>query len=874
MISFPSRTPYTLYLIPYTLIPLHLIPFPYTSRVRNRTPCFTIGYHTVFFCLKWATGCRGIIFASVWSLILLMFKNNLLIAYRNLLKNRVFSYVNILGLAIGMAAFLFIVQYVRFERSYENFHVNADNTYRLLAEFYKGSEYVMTDCETYAPLGPLLKEKMPEVVDFVRLYGIDGLINVRAGEKNFLESGFYWADHSIFNVFTHTVVSGDASKALIAPFETVLTESMAKKYFGRTDVIDESIEIDKNIFRIKAVIADVPANTHLKFSFLLSRLSFKTVKPWYPDDKWNNNNEYTYVLTSPGTDLKAFNRKLKELSSNELKDVLPQERIVAEPINDIHLYSDNPYDPEPGGSAQSVFYFTLIALFIIAIAWVNYVNLSTARAVERAREVGIRKVMGSVKLQLVLQFLAESFIVNVIAGVLALFLFQITFPFFRDLSGQPIPLNLTQYQSFWLLFFALIGVGSLLSGIYPAFVLASFNPAAVLKGKFQSSSHGQLLRKGLVVFQFSATVVLIIAMITVYLQVQFLRKQNLGMNIDQTLVLTGTQVNVPDSIFSLTSEALKTELMKDPSIRYVARSEAIPGQLQELSTTSIKRLGETESDRGYLYYFFKVDANYVQAMNLKLVAGRNFEDGLPNQDQIIINEESAKLLGFSNAEEAIGQRVTFNTRGDSKGSTVIGVLKDFFFRSPKETHLPMFFYYGEPADFFTLQVKSADMDQTISSVAAAWSKIYPNTVFNYYFLDEKYDHQYRADMQFGKVMAAFSGLIIFIACLGLFGLSSYTITQRTKEIGIRKVLGASVSEIVRLLSLNFAKTVSVGALIALPVAYFTMEQWLSNYFVRITLNAWIFVFAFAVIMLLALVTVSVQTIKSAIANPVDSLKQE
>lgn len=802
-----------------------------------------------------------------------MFKNHLRVAYRNLQKNKVFSYINILGLAIGMAAFLFIVQYVRFERSYEDFHVNSGNTLRLLAEFYKGSEYVMTDCETYAPLGPFLKEKMPEVVDFVRLYGIDGLINVRAGSKNFLESGLYWADPSVFDVFTHPVVQGDAKKALVAPFEVVLTESMAKKYFGHSNVIDESIEIDKNLFRIKAVIADVPANTHLKFSFLLSRLSFKTVKPWYPDDKWHNNNEYTYVLTLPGTDLQAFNEKLKTLSATELKSVIPDERIIAEPIKNIHLYSDNPYDPEPGGSAQSVYYLTLIALFIIAIAWVNYVNLSTARALERAREVGIRKVMGSVKLQLVIQFLTESLIINIISGILALFLYQTTFPFFRDLSGQLLPYVIDDLF-FWILLLALIGVGSLLSGLYPAFVLASFNPAAVLKGKLHSSSHGQLLRKGLVIFQFSATVVLIVAMCTVYLQVKFLRGQNLGMDIEQTIVLTGKQLDRRDSIFQRTSEALKNELTKDPSIKTVARSEAVPGLLQELSTTSFKRLGEPENNKGYLYYFFRVDAEYVKALNMTFIAGRNFIAGALNEDQVIINEEAVRMLGFSSADEAVGSKITFNTRGDAVGSTIIGVLKNFYYRSPKEEHLPMLFYYGEPADYFTLQVKTDDMKATVSSVASAWRKIYPDAVFEYYFLDEKYDQQYRADTQFGKVMAAFSGLIIFIACLGLFGLSSYTITQRAKEIGIRKVLGASVSEIVHLLSLNFAKTVLIAALIALPVAYFLMEQWLSNYFVRISLNAWIFVFAVAVILLLATVTVSFQTIKSAVANPVDSLKQE
>ncbi len=805
-----------------------------------------------------------------------MLITNVRIAYRNLLKNRIFSCINILGLSIGMAAFLFIIQYVRFERSYEDFHQNANNIFRVTTQFYKGSEYVMTDCETYAPLGPLLKEKMPEVVDYARMYGLEGFTSVKADNKNFLESGLYWADHSVFNVFTYHSVSGDLRKALVAPFEVVLSESMAKKYFGRTNIIDESMEIDKHLYRIKAVISDVPANTHLKFSFLLSRLSFATLKPWYPDDQWHNNNEFTYLLMANGTNVEAFNKKLTALSTNELKDVIPQERFVAEPIKHIHLYSTNSYEPEATGNAQAVYYLTIIALFIITIAWVNYINLSTARAVERAREVGIRKVMGSLKLQLVLQFLSESFIVNVIAGIVALVIFQVAFPFFRDLSGLPLPFDVMQDQALWYLFFGLIIVGTLLSGIYPAFVLASFKPVAVLKGKFQSSAHGQLLRKGLVIFQFSATVVLIISMCTVYLQVQFLRKQDLGMDIHQTLVLTGKQLNVPDSIFRQTSQTLKTELMKNPAIRSVSRSQSLPGvDMQELSTTSLKRLGENgDRDRGYLYYFFAVDADYVPAMNMTFLAGRNFEHGVPNHDQVIINEEAVKLLGFSSAEEAVGSKITFHTRNKAEGSTVIGVLKNFYFRSPKEGHLPMLFYYGEPAEYFAIQVTSGDMKQTVSSVNAVWNKVYPNTVFNYFFLNEKYDQQYRADAKFGNVMAAFSGLIIFIACLGLFGLSSYTITQRTKEIGIRKVLGASVTQIVRLLSLDFAQTVIIAALIAVPVAYVVMEEWLSNYFVRISLNGWIFVFAIAVILLLAMVTVSFQTIKTAIANPTDSLKQE
>ncbi|MBT1687181.1 ABC transporter permease [Dawidia soli] len=805
-----------------------------------------------------------------------MLLNYLRIAYRNLLKNRIFTIINITGLALGMAAFLFIVQYIRFERSYEDFHKNGDNILRVTVDFYNGDQYDMTDCESYAPLGPLLKDKMPEVTDFVRMYGMDGLVNVRAGTRNFLETKIYWADPSVLTVFTYQVLHGDAATALTAPFEVIVTESMAKKYFGRTNVIDELIDVDNNPYRVKAVIADPPPNTHIKFTFLLSRLSFKTLKPWYPDDKWNNNNEYTYILTTPGTDLEQLNKKLHALTATELKGILEQEYFVAERIKDIHLHSNKAYEPEPPGDIKAVYYLSFIAIFLIVIAWVNYLNLSTARAMERAREVGVRKVMGSLKMQLVFQFLCESILVNVLAGVLALTMLQLAFPLLQDLSGQPVPLNILHDRFFWSLFTSLLAAGSFLSGIYPAFVLASFKPVAVLKGKFQSSTHGQLLRKGLVIFQFSATVILIISMCTVYLQVRFLQRYDLGMNIDQTLVLTGRQVSLPDSVARRASQALKTELMKNPAVRSVTRAGSLPGvNIQELSTTHVLRLGQSSANGGgYLYSYIPIDADFIPSLNITLLAGRNFENGVPNHDQVIINEEAARALGFASPEQAVGTKVTFRTRSGAEGSTVIGVLRNFYFRSPKEQHLPMLFAYGENADYFALQLTTGDIKKTLAFVEDTWHRVYPNMVFDYFFLNERYDNQYRADTHLFQIMVAFSALIIFIACLGLFGLSSYTILQRRKEIGIRKVLGASVGTVVSLLSRDFMKTVTVSALMAVPVAYFLMQAWLSAYAVRITLHAGIFIFAIASVILLALITVSVQTIKSAMANPTESLKQE
>lgn len=800
-----------------------------------------------------------------------MLKNYLSIAYRNLLKNSLFSFVNIFGLAVGMAAFLFIVQYVRFERSYENFHENADNIYRITLDLYNGSEFVITDCETHASVGPLLKKEMPEVNDFVRMFGNDGQIHVKAGNQKFLESRIYFSDPSVFRIFTYNVIHGDRDKALTEPFQAVLTESVARKYFGRTDVVDESVEIDKNIYKISGVIGDIPENTHLKFSLLLSHPTLPRIKNWYTEDGWNGNNEFTYLLMAPGTNLEAFNKKLASWSA-KFADKIDHDRYVAEPVKDIHLYSNKSYEPEANGSAKVVYYLMVIAGIVIAIAWVNYINLSTARAVERAREVGIRKVMGSVKSQLVLQFISESIIVNLLAGVFAFIIYQTGLPIFRELTAQPHAVNMGDHV-FWIVFAVLVVAGSTLSGIYPAFVLASFQPAAVLKGKFRSSSHGQQLRKGLVIFQFAATVVLIICMCTVYLQVNHLRTYDLGMNIEQTLIVRAPQYD-RDSVFRSNYQTFKTELLQRPEIALMARSETLPGiGLHELNTTSIKQL-RSDRNEGYEYYYFSVDDSFIPALDMKFVEGRNFQNGVPNHDQVIINEEAVKRLGFANAAEAIGSRITFRTRWESESSAIIGVIRNFYQRSPKEEHLPMMFYYSENAGYFSFRLKSQNIHETITAVKQTWEKIYPGSLFDYFFLDEKYDQQYKADAQFGQVMAAFSGLIIFIACLGLFGLSSYTIVQRTREIGIRKVLGASITQIVQLLSVDLMKIVTIAALLALPIAYFVMEEWLSGYAVRICLNLWIFLLPVIAILIVALSTVSFQTIKTALSNPTEALKQE
>lgn len=805
-----------------------------------------------------------------------MLRNYISVALRSLFKNRVFSFLNILGLAIGMAAFLFVIHYVRFERSYESFHKNADNIYRVTLDLYNGNEFVVTDCETYPPLAPMLKAKHPEVVDFVRMYHNDGLQDVEADNRRFLEEGIYFADPSVFTVFTLHTLQGNPESALNEPYKIALSETTARKYFGKTDVVGESVKLSNQVYQVSAVFADLPANTHLKYNVLLSHATLAKMYQWYNEiDGWGGNNEYTYLQMAPGTDLAHFNKILTDLSIS-LKDKIGDERFVAEPIKDIHLLSNKSFEPEQNGSAKVVYVLLTIAIFIIVIAWVNYVNLSTARAIERAREVGIRKVMGSVRAQLVLQFLAESFMINILAAIITFIVFHTGLPLFLALTGQPLPLDFTNDVTFWYIFAGLILMGSLLSGIYPAFVLSSFQPSVVLKGKLRTSAHGQLLRKGLVVFQFAATVILMAGMCAVYLQINYMRNYDLGLSLDQTLVVRANYDEPVDSISTLRQQAFKNELLKNAHVRKVASSGTVPGlSVHEMSTTSnVKRVGQDKAEGSYNYYHTGIDADFISTLGVEFVAGRNFVAGAPNFDQVIINEEAVTRLGYASAEDAIGSKITFQTRWPGEPATIIGVLKKYYQQSPKEQQIPMIFRYREGADYFSVKLSSDDMQAAVAEVKEVWNKVYPNTVFHYFFLDEKYNQQYQADMRFGQVIATFSGLAIVIACLGLFGLSAFTIVQRTKEIGIRKVLGASVIQIVHLLSKDFVKVLLIAALVAIPVAYIGIQQWLSGYAVHISLSVWLFILPVLIILVIALFTVSFQTIKTALSNPTNALKQE
>ena len=801
-----------------------------------------------------------------------MIKNYFKIAFRNLVKNRIFSVINILGLAIGIAATVLISFYVKHERSYEDFHVNAANIFRLSLNLYNGNEFIINDVETYQTLGPEFKTKMPEVKDYVRVLHW-GSYAINANDQTFYEDRIFVADQSIFTVFSYPMIEGEPYEAFAEPYKATISERLAIKYFGKTDVVGKTFKfgLRDEPFEIVGVTATTPQNTHLKFDILLSHPTLPKYWDWYEEYAWSSNNEYTYLLMEEGTAVADFNKKLAEYSANHEK--LTNEVIISESIKDIHLYSHKSFEPEVNGSAQTVNFMVLIAIFIMIIAWVNYSNLSTARAVNRAKEVGLRKVVGSSRIQLIKQFLMESFFINVIAALLAFTLVQISIPEFSDLIGQNLPQNLLANAFIWQLMLVIVAIGTLLAGVYPAFVLSSFAPVKVLKGKFATSSSGLLLRKGLVVFQFITTVVLIALSIGVYNQIDFLQNKDLGVKIDNTLVIRRPNIETSDSLYIQSTRGFINKLKDKTIIANVGQGDAMPGaELHDMSTTtSIRRSGADQNSGSYNYYIYRVDEHFFEALGIQIIAGRTYEPDEPGK-RILINQRAVETLGFTDAADAVGKTIDW---GDSDNRhEIIGVFDNFHQRSPKESHLPMVLVYTSVGDFMAIKFNTADSKMALAEVEELWNESYQDAAFDYYFLDDRYNQQYKNDQTFSAVMLIFTLLSLFIALLGLFGLSAFTILQRSKEISVRKVLGASIMSLIGLLSKDFLKLVALSSILSIPIAYYLMSLWLDNYTERIEISWWLFAIPSAIIITVAFLSVIGQTLKSTLANPTESLRNE
>jgi len=807
-----------------------------------------------------------------------MIRNYLKIAWRNVLRHKAYSGINILGLAIGVAACLLILQYVSFELSYENFQVNKDRIYRVRQDrFDNGKLSTQWAAGAYA-VGNSFKDAIPEIEDYVKVVQ-NGRVTAEINNQPLKIEKIYFASSSFFNIFTYPLIAGNKMNALKEPFTAALSETSARKIFGSTNVIGKTLELNRNSnYKITAVYKDAPVNTQLKPDMLLS---YATFVKWNtdsagngPEKAWEWDGCLTYLLLHKGANPVTVEKKLIPVAAKftgaDMKKYNSAVIYLLQPLKNIHLYSHYMMEPAENGDGKTVYLLLGIAFFIVVIAWVNYINLATARAITRAREVGVRKAIGSQRRQLVIQFLSESALLNGFALAFALLIVLIAIPGFNQLSGQHLSFSLFGQSQFWLGLVGLFVIGVFFSGLYPAFVLSGFRPIEVLKGKMGTTKQGSLLRKSLVVFQFTASLFLLIGTLIVYRQIQYMRKQSLGINIDQTLVVPPPIVGI-DSTFLQKMTAFKQELQQQSSIRNITVSTSIPGEPVEWNAGGIKLVGADESTQKQ-YRVIGVDYDYLKAYGLKLIAGRPFskEFGSDNHS-VIFNRKGIEQLGFNKPEEALGKKIDF--WGDQY--TIEGVTENFHQQSLHEAYEPLILrLIPDVNGSISIKTSVADAAKNIRIVKAEWSKFFPGNTFEYFFLDDHFDEQYKADRRFGQVFELFTSLAILVACLGLFGLASFTTLQRTKEIGIRKVLGASVTNILRLLYREFAYLLLIAFVIASPIAWLTTSKWLQGYAFRINIHWTYFALPFITIILIALITVSFQSVRAAIANPVKSLRTE
>lgn len=809
-----------------------------------------------------------------------MVSNYVKTTFRTLSKNRIYSTLNIMGLALGLAACLFIVQYVDYEYSYDKFHSNHENLYRVKYMVYRGGDLDI-DCAAAVPrVGPFMKEKMPEVEEFVRAFPMESVFE--NNNIQYREQRVQIADPSFLTMFDYPLIYGNPEEALKEPNQVVITESTAKKYFGRTDVLGETLELiswPRGNQKVVGVTADVPNNSHLKYNVLIS---YETLNNQTRNDdgqassetSWGWYDFNTYVALRPGTDPKVFDAKFKEVLWKERGEVFEKYDFRADfplqPITDIHLYSNllQESEPQEQGDGDTVFFLSVIAVFILVIAWINYVNLSTAKSLERAKEVGVRKSMGAYKKQLIYQFLVESFVLNLLSLVIAVVLVVLLTPLFSQLADAPLSREFFLRPSFWGIVGGILVLGSALSGLYPAFILSSFRPIHVLKGKLTTNKSGIMLRRSLVVFQFAASITLIAGTIIVYQQLDHMKNLDLGFDMTDTMVIQGPANT--DSTFNSTMQAFRNTLTNKPIVQQVTTSSNVPGD-EIFWTRGMRKLEDTQ-DKNFIVYLAGVDYDYFEAYDINILAGRNYDRSLSTDTgNILINYAAMKSLDIPDPEAAIGVKV--NVGGDTR--TIIGIVDSYTQRSLKHDVNPLVFPLVEQnSNYITVKLSSEQYQHALEEIQVTFDRYFPGAPFDTFFLDEFYNRQYANEQNFSRTFTLFALFAIIVACLGLFGLTSFSTLQRTKEIGVRKVLGAGVSQIVMILSKEFILLLAIANVISWPVVYLIMDGWLNNFTSRVSIGIPVLLIAAVLVMLIAVVAVGYKTVTTARTNPVKALRYE
>jgi putative ABC transport system permease protein len=786
-----------------------------------------------------------------------MFRNYLKIAFRVLRRYKAYSFINIIGLAIGMATCLLLFLWVQNELSYDRYHEKAERIYRAFLQWETEGQ-VDRFARTPAPLGPALVNEFPDVEKAVR-FGMNRFL-ISYENKRFYEDVFF-ADPEVFDVFTFPLIKGDPKAVLREPHSIIISEEIKDKYFGEEDPIGKIINLDEfRDFKITGVFKIIPPNSHFRFNFLGCFRDYAARH----FDQWGMSNYWTYVLTSKNFNQDKFKEKLPDfVEKYRGKEVRYKYKVTypLQSLTSIHLHSDLRGEIEPNSDIETIYIFSAVAFFILLIACLNYINLSTARYASRAREVGLRKVVGASRRQLINQFLGESLLLSFVGLLLAVALAELFLPLFNSLSGKRLTID---YLGNFILLPGLVIIVlfvGLTAGSLPAFYLSALQPVKALKGMLKAGSRVSWLRRSLVVSQFAISIIFIFCTITISNQLSYIRNKKLGFNKEHL-------VNIPiyDKDALQRYGTIKNEFLKNPRISGVSASSYFPGKVSGYQNYWYEGMSDRENP---MISWIPVDHDFLPTFGIELVSGRNFSRDFPSdvKGAYILNESAVKEIGW---DSPLGKQFKIIEKG-----TVVGVVKDFHFKSLHQEIEPLVLYLcPEYFEYFSVRISPEAIPQTLAFLKDKWQELVPNQLFQYSFLDEDFDNLYKAEMRLEKIFGIVTSLAIFIACLGLFGLAAFSAEQRTKEIGVRKVLGASVTGIIILLSREFTRWVLVANIIAWPLAYYAMSRWLQNFAYRISVGFWVFLLAAALAFMIALLTVSYQAIKAAIASPVESLRYE
>lgn len=807
-----------------------------------------------------------------------MFKNYFKTAFRNLTKNKFYTSINIIGLAVGLATCLLIFLYVVDELDYDNYNVNASRIYRVNNEIKFNGNYVDL-AQTPASMGPTMMREMPQVEQFTRMSWYGSFL-VKKGNENIKEGRVGYADSSLFDVFTLPVIAGNARTALKDYHSLVITETIAKKYFNSTDIVGKIMLInDTGNYKITAVIKDIPKQSHFHFDFFVPMIENRGSK----EDAWLSENYTTYIFLKKNANVKQVEAQLNtfmdrhvgpqlksmvNISIDDFKKGGGYIKADLTPLTAIHLHSNKTAELEANGNAEYVYIFSGIALMILLIACVNFMNLSTARSSNRAKEVGVRKVLGSSKKNLVQQFLTESFLISFIALLIAILIASLSLPYFNQLAGKDILGKALLQPAILLSLVALVLIVGLLAGSYPAFFLSSFQPIDVLKGKLADGFKRSWLRNALVVFQFVISIVLIFGTVVVYNQLNYIHNKDIGFNRNQIIIIDHTNA-LGDQATSF-----KNELLQISGVQNATMSGYLPVNYNRNGNTYFTSPA-LEPITAINMQAWTVDENYVPALGLKILQGRNFSQQFPTDSTgVIINEAAAKFLVAKDLLNKKLYTLKDNQTKEQISFHIIGIVKNFNFSSLRDVVTPLALFLGRDNGGISVRITSTNVPNVVAQIKNNWKSMAPSQPFDYSFMDEDFNKLYTTEQKTAQIFITFSILAILIACLGLFGLVTYAAEQRIREIGIRKVLGASVKSIAGMLSTDFLKLVGIACIIAFPLAWWAMNKWLQSFAYRINISWWVFAVAGVAALIVALITVGFQAIKAALANPVKNLRSE